>query len=101
MPKWADYLIYGVQFNQQHTHINRLRIAVDNGDSVGQTSEHTRQDIVAAIQRGTTFVTIYKNAQGSWDKGKQVYVIRLNGTDYLKTVNDNKLVDNLDNLPEF
>jgi hypothetical protein len=44
---------------------------------------------------------MYKNSQGTWDKGKRVYVIRLNGVDYLKTVNDNKLVDNLDNLPEF
>ncbi|MFM0348986.1 DUF3892 domain-containing protein [Paraburkholderia sp. RL17-347-BIC-D] len=101
MPKWADYLISGVQFNAQHTHINHLRIAVDNGDSVGQSSEHSRQDIVAAINNGTTFLTIYRNSQGTWDKGKQVYVIRLNGVDYLKTVNDNKLVDNLDNLPEF
>jgi hypothetical protein len=51
MPKWADYLIYAVQFNSQHTHINRLRIYVDNGDSVGQSSEHSRQDIVTAINK--------------------------------------------------
>ena len=101
MPKWADYLIYEVQFNAQHTHINRLRVFVDSGDSLGQSSEHSRQDIIASIHNGVTFSTIYKNSQGNWDKGKPVYVMRLNGVDYLKTVNDNKLVDNLDNLPEF
>jgi hypothetical protein len=101
MPKWADYLIYKVQFNAQRTHINRLRTFVDSGDSIGQSGEYARQDIVAAIKNGTTFVSIYQNSNGNWDKGKKVYVVPINGAEYLKTVNDNKLVDNLDNLPEF
>ncbi|WP_071734244.1 DUF3892 domain-containing protein [Burkholderia ubonensis] len=101
MPKWADYLIYEVQFNTKRTHINRLRVYVDNGDSLGQSSEHPRQDIVTAIKDGTTFTTIYKNKDGKWNQGKPVYVIPINGSEFLKTVNDNKLVDNLDNLPEF
>lgn len=101
MPKWADYLVYEVQFNAKRTHINRLRVFVDNGDSIGQSSEHPRQDIVAAIKGGTTFVTVYKNSEGKWNQGKPVYVIPMNGSEFLKTVNDNKLVDNLDNLPEF
>lgn len=101
MPKWADYLIYEVRFNEKHTHINRLKVFVDDGDSVGKSSEHSRQDVVTAIKGGTTYVTIYKNGSGNWDKGKPVYVIPVNGSEYLKTVSDNKLVDNLDNLPEF
>lgn len=40
MAKWADYLIYAVQFNAQRTHINRLRAFVDNGDSIGQSGEY-------------------------------------------------------------
>ncbi|AXW50040.1 hypothetical protein CJO91_20035 (plasmid) [Ralstonia solanacearum] len=101
MAKWADYLIFAVRFNAKRTHIDQVRVAVDNGDTVGATSEHDRQTIVSAIKNGTTFVTIYKNAGGNWDKGKQVYIVPISGSEYLKTIADNKLVDNLDNLPEF
>jgi hypothetical protein len=101
MPKWADYLIYEVKFNEKHTHIDRLRVYADNGDSIGQSGEYRRQTVVDAINNGTTFTTIYKNTEGNWNKGKPVYVIKINGLEFLKTVSDNKLVDNLDNLPEF
>jgi hypothetical protein len=101
MTKWADYLISAVRFNAKRTHIDRLRVAADNGDSVGEMKEYDRETIVNAIKKKTTFVTIYLNSSGKYDKGKQVYVVPINGNEYLKTVADNKLVDNLDNLPEF
>ncbi|QUP55905.1 DUF3892 domain-containing protein (plasmid) [Ralstonia syzygii] len=101
MAKWADYLIFAVRFNTKRTHIDQVRVAVDNGDAVGATSEHDRQTIVSAVKNGTTFATIYKNASGNWDKGKQVYIVPISGSEYLKTIADNRLVDNLDNLPEF
>jgi hypothetical protein len=101
MAKWADYLIASVSFNGAHTHINRVRAHPDNGDSVGPVAEYERATIVAAIEKGTTFVTIFKNASGNWAKGQVVYIINVNGTKYLKTVDNGKPIDNLDNLPEF
>ncbi|BCM11202.1 DUF3892 domain-containing protein [Ralstonia pseudosolanacearum] len=101
MTKWADYLISAVQFNPKRTHINRLEIAPDNGDGVGKFLIYERETIVSAIKKGTTFSTIYRNGDGKWNKGKEVFIVPINGTEYLKTVADNKLVDNLDNLPEF
>lgn len=101
MEKWADYLISAVQFNPERTHINKLKIAPDDGDGVGAFLIYERQRIVSAIKSGTTFSTIYKNGNEKWIKGKDVIVVEINEVEYLKTIADDKLVDNLDNLPEF
>lgn len=101
MAKWADYGISAVRFNPAHTHIDRLRVHPDNGDTIGSYSEYARADIVAAIKKGTTFVTIFKGSDGNWKQGQPVFIIKVGGTEYLKTVDNGKAVDNLDNLPEF
>lgn len=101
MTKWADYGISEVRYNNEHTHIDRVRIHPDNGDTLGNYSEHLRADIVAAIKKGTTFVTIVKANNGNWVKGQAVYIIKVNGIEYIKTVDNGKAADNLENLPEF
>lgn len=101
MPKWADYGISAVRFNNAHTHIDRVRVHTDNGETIGTGSEYARADIVSAIKNGTTFVTIFKGNNGNWNKGQPVYIIKVNGAEYIKTVDNGKAVDNLDNLPEF
>ena len=101
MDKWADYGISDVSFNNAHTHINSVRIRQDNGETLGAVSAHSRADVVSAIRRGVTFVTIFKGSDGKWQKGQPVYIGRINDTEYIKTVDNRKPVDNLDNLPEF
>ena len=101
MAKWADYLISAVRYNSDHTHIDQVRAHEDTGDSVGEGKIYDRQTIVDAINNDNTFVTIYKNNDGKWNKGQKVFVIKVNGTSYLKTVDNGKEEDNLENLPEF
>lgn len=101
MAKWADYLISAVSYNSDHTHIDQVKAHEDKGESVGEAKVHNRQAVVDAIKSGTTFVTIYKNSAGKYDKGQKVYVIMVKGTGYLKTVDNGKEEDNLENLPEF
>ena len=101
MAKWADYGISAVRFNSAHTHIDRVRTHPDNGDTIGASAEQGRAAIVTAIKDGVTFVTIFKGNDGNWNKGQPVYIIKINGTEYIKTVDNGKAVDNLDNLPEF
>jgi len=101
MSKWADYGISAVRYNVAHTHIDRVRAHPDNGDSIGAPSEYLRADIIAAIRKGTSFVTILKGADGKWMKGQPVYIIKVNGVEYIKTVDNGKAADNLENLPEF
>ena len=101
MSKWADYLISAVRYNQSHSHIDRVKVHVDNGESVGAATDTMRRDVIDALKSGKTFVSIIKNAQGSWNKGQTVYIVTIKGTEYIKTVDNGKESDNLENLPEY
>jgi hypothetical protein len=101
MAKWADYGISSVRFNAAHTHIDQVRVHPDKGDIIGEGSIERRVDVVAGIKRGTTYVTIFRDANAQWNKGQSVFIVRINGVEYIKTVDNGKAVDNLDNLPEF
>lgn len=101
MAKWADYLISAVRYNSNHTHIDQVKAHEDKDDSFGEAKVFNRQTVIDAINKGTTFVTIYKNSDGKYNKGQKVYVIKVNGVGYLKTVDNGKEEDNLENLPEF
>jgi hypothetical protein len=101
MSKWADYAISDVRFNDRNTHIDRVKARPDNGETVGAPIDHARADIISAIRTGVTYITIFKNRENKWDKGQPVYIIKVNGTEYIKTVDNGKPADNLDNLPEY
>jgi hypothetical protein len=101
MAKWADYLISAVRYNSDHTHIDQVKAYEDKDDSMGEAKVYRRQKIVDEINNGTTFVTIYKNSEGKYYKGQKVYVIKVNDVSYLKTMDNGKEKDNLENLPEF
>jgi len=101
MSKWADFGISAVKYNADHTHIVKVRAHPDNGDTLGTPIEVTRQDVVTNIKAKITYVTITTGADGKWSKGQPVYVITVNGQEYIKTVDNGKECDNLENLPEF
>jgi hypothetical protein len=100
MAKWADYGISAVRYNVAHTHIDCVRAHTDNGDTIGPAAEYERATIVKAIKDGYTFVTIVSRG-GNWQKGQPVYIIKVNGLEYIKTVDNGQARDNLENLPEF
>lgn len=101
MSKWADYGISAVRYNSDHTHITNVRLHPDNGETIGTSTDRTRQSVIDNIKKGTTFITIIKNAEGKWTKGQSVYVIEVDGVEYIKTVDNDSECDNLENLPEF
>lgn len=100
MDKWADYCISAVRYNARHTHIDRVRAHQDSGDAVGVAAEYEGATIVKAIKDGVTFVTIYRDGD-KWKKGQRIYILKVNGIEYIKTVDNGKEQDNLENLPEF
>jgi hypothetical protein len=101
MDKWADYLISRVRFNSSETHIDKVEVYPDNGDKLGVKTEFTRQTVIALIDKGYTFATIFKNGDGKWDMGAHVEVVPIEGIRYIKTYADSTKRDNLDNLPRF
>ena len=101
MAKWADYGISAVRYNVARTHIDVLQLRPDNGETIGSAENHARSAVIDAIKKGTTFVTILSGTDGKWQKGQSVYIIKVNGVEYIKTVDNGRASDNLENLPEF
>lgn len=101
MAKWADYCLSAVRYNTEHTHIVKVRCYPDLGENLGDLREWTRSEVVTAIERGSSFITIYKNLEEKWSKGEEVRPITVNGTKYLRTDANSRAADNLGNLPEF
>ena len=101
MAKWADYCISAVQYDSAHTRITSVKAYKDSGDKLVDESTYTRQTIVDAIEKGTSIITVTKSSDGKMHKGQPVIVVVINGTKYIKTVDNKKECDNLENLPEF
>lgn len=100
MTKWADYCISAVRFNDKRTHIDKVRRHPDNDTSIGPGAV-SRENVVTDLKRGTTYFTIFKDQSDKWSKGQSVYIVKINGTEFIKTVDDKTTKDNLDKLPEF
>jgi Protein of unknown function (DUF3892) len=100
MPKWADYGISNVRYNAAHTHIDKVKVREDKGDTLGTEEEWARTKVVSEIEKGTTFVTILKT-DDKWKKGQDVHLVTVNNVKYIRTDKNQKASDNLENLPEF
>jgi len=79
MAKWADYLISKVEFNTPETHIVKVEAYTDTGDKLGAMAELTRQTVIALIDKGYTFSTIFQNSDGTWREGARVITITIDG----------------------
>ena len=64
MSKWANYGISAVKFNPQRTRVEKVVAQLDLEEIFGTPSEFTRNEIVAAIKRNYTFITISKREDG-------------------------------------
>lgn len=58
MTKWADYCISATRYRDEHTHIVNVKACEDKGDTLGVITEWARSEVVNAIDRGKSFVTI-------------------------------------------
>jgi hypothetical protein len=101
MEKWADYGISAVRYNDEHTHIVKVRVHEDKGDSIGGGTEWTRSQVVSARGRGDSFVTILRGANNKWRRGQDIHIITVNGERYIRTDQNRTASDNLGELPEF
>ena len=101
MDKWADYGISKVGYDDEQTHIVKVQVHEDKGDSIGVGEEWARSQVVSAIERGKTFVTILKSSDDKWCKGEDVHIVTVSGIKYIRTDQNCTASDNLENLPEF
>jgi hypothetical protein len=52
------------------------------------------------INTGYSFITMTLGMNG-WKKGQLIKVVKINGTNFIKTYTDQTTTDNLGELPEF
>ena len=100
MAKWADYGIFRVKYNADHTAIVEVEACPDLGEQFGAAQEFSRASVVAAIRQGKTFVTVYSR-NGKTQKGEPVHPVTIDGVTYLRTNNNHVKRDNLGELPEY
>lgn len=96
----AEYGIVAVKFNSANTHVDKFRCRPIDAGNLGNQIDLTRVDVVSSIKNKNTFVTITQGSNGKWVRGAPVEIFPVT-TEFLKTVKDNSLKDNLDNLPSF
>lgn len=77
MNKWADYLISAMRITQNPN--NRLiayfKVHKDKGECIGAGTTWTEDEVLEAIKKGNSFITIYKENNGRWKKGSGVQQI--------------------------
>jgi hypothetical protein len=83
--KWADYCISAVRFNDKRTHIDKVKRHLDNDTTIGPGSESSRENVIADLKRGTTYLTIFQDQSNNWSKGQKVYIVKISGTEFIKT----------------
>jgi len=102
MAKWADYLVSKVRYNEEHQHIDQIKVHEDDGsENVTASTIWNRNDLILKIKKGNKAVTIYKDENGSYKKGDTIEVVSIENHEYIKTVGDKIKKDNLGELPEF
>lgn len=101
MGKWADYCIVEVHYGTDPAVIEEVKARPDTGESLGAEQSMSRRMVVNKIEDGTTFVTVYKGADGKWNKGESVAIVKIDNTKYLRTDANKIKKDNLGKLPQY
>lgn len=96
----VHYWISEVCYNSQNTHIVQVKIYPQGKVSPGNDETWTRESVIKHLKTGSNIFTMTKE-NGKWVRGAKVKIIPINGTEYIKTVNDSTTKDNLGNLPRF
>jgi hypothetical protein len=98
--KWADYLISAVRYDAAAAHIEEVQVRLDEGEKVGGPSTWSRSKVIERLEAGYTVVTIFRS-DGSWQRGAEVRVIRIDDEKFIRTDADRTKEDNLEDLPSF
>ena len=80
--------------------ITHCKVHTDNGDTIGEGTTWTKEEILEALNSGNTFLTIRKVENGKWKKGNRFNVTKVEKV-YLRTDSENIAGDYVMDLAEF
>lgn len=107
IPRWADYIITGVQYDRsgrdwENPRIAAVEVRMDLGGRFGSPEIWRRGQILnAIILDHETFVTASSGSDGVWVRGAHVRVIKALGVEYIRVDRAHEGKDDLGHLPEF
>ncbi|MFO0683943.1 MAG: DUF3892 domain-containing protein [Sandaracinus sp.] len=82
------------------TTIAEVEVRVDIGNVMGLPTRVSRQQVVAGIDRGSSYVTAFQQ-MGKWVRGEDVRVVSVGYERFLRTDRNAVSADNLGSLPRI
>ncbi len=102
MVQTTAYALMGKSLDWSGSHIERLKVRLDYGNTLGGFVEiWQRNQVVAFIDDGYKFTTFFPVDVDRWMRGAEVHDVTINGQKYLRTDGNRIAADNLGNLPDF
>ena len=95
MAKWADYVITGV-WKDSHKRITHVLLHVDGENSFEKGEKKSEAEVIRLLKLGWVIKTITWNYP-NWTEGALVTYENRGGTEFLITVKNATIKDNLDN----
>jgi len=96
----ADYGITGVKYNSIGKHIEWVKVGKLTGSSFGMRENWLRTKVISELENGKTFITVLKQGD-RLKKGLEISIVTVDGKKFIRTDNENKASDNLEDIPEF
>ena len=99
MAKWADFVVSAVQKGSGLANISHVQIHEDLEHGFGPPQLIDKHQLSSKIQRGITFITVYKKNENEWASGELIRTYVKDGEAHIRT-DDNKVDgDNLGHIP--
>ena len=96
----ADYGITGVKYDSIDKYIQWVKVGKLTGSSFGMRENWLRTKVISEFENGKTFITVLKEGD-RLKKGLAINIVTVNGKKYIRTDNESKASDNLNDVPEF
>jgi hypothetical protein len=97
----ADYYVERVRYNKGHTLITQVSIRQDSGDRLTTAVDIDRRKMVVLLHQGKRFMTIHRNPEGKYRRGKILTLIQIKGKNYIQADPNQEKCDHLGDIPEY
>lgn len=97
----ADFYIEKVRYNKKRTRIVWVSVRRDSGEKLSGAYTMVRKQMVSLLQEGKQFMTIFRNPEGKYRRGKKLTAANVEGVVYLRTDESQTAKDQLEDLPEY
>ena len=99
MAKWADFVVSAIKKGSGLANISHVQVHEDLENGFGPAILLEKYQLSSKIQKGISFLTVYKKNENEWITGELIRTYVKDGEAHIRT-DDNKVDgDNLGYLP--